>query len=106
AQSLVPVAALPSDAVPGDHLFRHEYGQDDHVPQGAQATDHFLVGCLWRLLADPQLERGGSLLFPLLLCHLRDTDCGPAFLDWSPRRPWGTIHPREAATRPAYGHRE
>jgi len=30
-----------------------------------------LFGCLWRLLAQPQLERGGPFLFPVLLRHDR-----------------------------------
>jgi hypothetical protein len=76
-------------------LFRHEYGNDDHLPQSSQARelarDHFLVGCLLRLLADPQLERSGSFRFPVLLRPLHDADCQPDFLGWSRRRPWGTI---------------
>src|SRR6266852_9063484 len=62
-------------------LFRHEDGQDDQLRQSAQAGDQFLVGCLWRLLASPQLGRVGPVLFPALLRHLRDADYQPTFLD-------------------------
>src|SRR5712692_6620025 len=63
------------------HDFRHEAGKDDQFPQSSQARDHFLGGCFLRLLAHPQLARGGALRFPALLRHLRDADCQPAFLD-------------------------
>ncbi len=87
---------------------KNEYGKDDQFLQSSQASerDHFLVGCLLRLRAHPQLARGArALLFPVLLRHVRDADCQPAFLDRSRRRPWGTIHPREAAARVAQDHR-
>jgi hypothetical protein len=84
-------------------LSRHEdCNDDDHFPQSSQARDHFLVGCLWRLLADPQLERSRPLLFPPRLRPLRDAHCrqvfwvgrvidlGETFIPGRPRRGWLT----------------
>ena len=86
-------------------LQKNEDGPDDHCSQSSQARDHVLIGRLLRLLAHPQLGRGGALLFPALLRHRRDVLCQPTFLDWPRPRPCGAIPPRETAARLARGHR-
>lgn len=79
---------------------------DDQVLQSSQARErhHFLVGGSLRFRAHPQLERSGALRFSVLLRPLLDVDWQPGFLDWSRRRRWRTIHPREVVARMGKDH--